>query len=705
MKQRGTLTIKTPLVLYTVLFLIIVVGGYSILAWNHLSMVWNTDALFQYYPTLIYTGEYLRNIVKGFLSGEPTVQFYDLSIAMGENIIGALNYYGLNDPINLLTVFVTSTESAAVFYALSYFIRIWMAGLCFQWYCRTMGLDARVSVVASLMYCFSGFTMKGCGRYIEWLPVLMYFPLMLIGSERSIRKRQISLILLLATAYGSLTGFYFLYMASLTMGIYWIVRLLSINGWKNLTESLAAICRLFSAYVLGLMLTAPVFLTTVSSYLRSRRAENSITDVLLDINNYIPTINDEIVQCSPFTQLSYSSYILIVEFIAVFLLFFFCNRKSRQLQIAVLIAFVASALPITGWIFNGFGETNIRWIFIVHFLMALVFAYVLSEVQTVEIRLKDDNAHLRWNRQGIRIVAAAIIVINVVINIYALYSDHGIGWQNEYVATEDLALYMDSPVNYSEVIANDDALYRVTHAALTDVNGRPENDAMLNGYYGIRWWLSMTNGGAQLLSDTLNDGPGHWRSWGYFNNPIYEAFSGIKYYLCSEDEAANEPEFLVDTLTFNNKTWDVYENPYYFGMAYTRDREQSAILWADKDSMQSYYEAVYRQFIDGKDPISVEYDKKADTVAMRVDTDEDELVVLVSYEPNWHAYVDGVEVEIANTDIAFMSIAIEPGVHEVVLHYVATEFYVGCAFMGLAILILIIRAIGITKDQRAIAGS
>lgn len=701
MKQR--LRINNNIVLYTGLFLFIVVGGYSILAKNHLSMVWNTDALFQYYPALLYTGNALRECIKDLLAGNPAVHFYDLSIAMGENIIGSLNYYGLNDPINLLTVFVTDTQSAAIFYALSYFVRIWAAGLCFQQYCRTMGLDARVSIIASLMYCFSGFTMKGCGRYIEWLPVLMYFPLMLVGSERTIHNKRLSLTLILATAYGSLTGFYFLYMASLAAGIYWIIRLVSIRGLRNIAESLLAVFRLFAAYILGLMLTMPIFWTTVASYLRSRRSEGSILDVLLNIHNYIPTINDEIVQCSPFTELSYSSYILAIEFITAFVLFSFRSRRSRQLQLAVVMAFAASVMPITGWIFNGFGETNIRWIFIVHFLMALAFAYVLSEVQTVEITPTDGVMRLHWNRREIRGVAAVIVVVNIVVNIYALFSDHGIGWKNEYIAAEDLDLYVDSPVNYSEVIENDAELFRIAHTHLTDVNGRPENVAMLHDYYGICWWLSMTNGGAQTLSDTLNNGPARWRSWGYFNNPIYEAFSGVKYYLCQDDESASELEYLVDTCSFYDETWNVYQNPYYFGMAYTRDKAQSDLMWENKESMEEYYTAQYSRFIDGNDPLSVTYVKNADTFTIDVsDSERDELVLLVSYEPNWHAYVDGAEVEIRNTDIAFMSIPIDVGAQEVVLRYIPYEFYTGCIVMGIAIAILVIYGIVIKRGRGAL---
>lgn len=365
---------------YSMLFLCVVAIGYSVLLRNNRSMVWYIDALNQYYPTLLYIGKMLRSGIKGVLAGNLQVHFYDLSLAMGESIIGTLNYYGLGDPITLLAVFANQSNGIYI-YAFSYFLRVWLAGLAFQRYCTEMGMDRRVSIVASLMYCFSGFTMKGGGRYIEWLSVLVYFPLMLIGTERTIRNKRVSLTLLFTTAYGSLCGFYFLYMSSLAMGIYWIIRLLSVYGFKDLLSCIRTGCRFAIAYILGLLVTAPIFLTAVTAYLSSKRSSSGILDILLDPSNWIPALNEEFYKLSPVFQHGYFGYILIVEYMALFLLFFFRGRRSRQLQIASVMAFVAVLLPITGWVFNGFGETNVRWVFLVHFLMALVFVHVLSSMQ------------------------------------------------------------------------------------------------------------------------------------------------------------------------------------------------------------------------------------------------------------------------------------------------------------------------------------
>lgn len=255
------------------------------------------------------------------------------------------------------------------------------------------------------------------------------------------------------------------------------------------------------------------------------------------------------------------------------------------------------------------------------------------------------------------------------------------------IPPDELHEYMESPVTSSSVIAQDETLFRISHAQLTEINGRPDNLAMLYDYYGICWWFSIVNGRCQELADTVAGNEMNWRSWGVLNNPLYEAFCGVKYYLCREDDWTDyTEEAQVDELWFNNEHWYVYQNPYYFGMAYMRDQAQSATLWENKESLWSYDDNIYRTYIVRQSEIPVAYDKSGDRIILTVDAASyDELVVLIPYDNNWHAYVDGVETELRNTDIAYMAMSMTPGTHEVVLQYVPREFYIGCVMMGVGL--------------------
>ena len=298
---------------------------------------------------------------------------------MGEDIIGTLNYYGFGDPVNLLAVFANQKTGTYLF-TVCFFLRIWGAGLSFQLYCHEVEINRVPSIIASLCYAFCGFAIYGGGRYIEWLSVLIYFPLLLYGTEKVFRGKRLSIALILATAYGSLCGFYFLYMASLCLGIYWIVRLIFGEKAKKIKKFILMGRCIFN-YLLGLGLSAPVFLLSISSYLYSERAGTDIMQVLFDLGKYKPTLNWEFIAVETdfwHNRNSNLSGILVVELVAVVSIFFIRGRKALQMKLAVVILLLFLHLPIIGWIFNGFGETNDRWVFCVHFLFALIFAYIYT---------------------------------------------------------------------------------------------------------------------------------------------------------------------------------------------------------------------------------------------------------------------------------------------------------------------------------------
>ncbi|MBG88825.1 MAG: hypothetical protein CMO80_18250 [Verrucomicrobiales bacterium] len=56
---------------------------------------------------------------------------------------------------------------------------------------------------------------------------------------------------------------------------------------------------------------------------------------------------------------------------------------------------------------------------------------------------------------------------------------------------------------------------------------------------------------------------------------------------------------------------------------------------------------------------------------------ESVLVIAQSYYPNWHAFVDGVEVPLMRANHSFQAIPISPGEHEVELRYVDYSFKSG----------------------------
>jgi uncharacterized membrane protein YfhO len=65
------------------------------------------------------------------------------------------------------------------------------------------------------------------------------------------------------------------------------------------------------------------------------------------------------------------------------------------------------------------------------------------------------------------------------------------------------------------------------------------------------------------------------------------------------------------------------------------------------------------------------------------------LVLAYTYYPGWHATVDGHPTEILRANYAFMALRLEPGEHQVVLHYRPLSLALGTLISGLAVLLII----------------
>lgn len=687
--------ISRTILIYTITFFLIVAVGYLPLWKNGLSIIWNVDGIGQYLPSFLYIGQYLRGFLTGLLHGEILLPLWDLSIGMGEDIVGALNYYGFGDPLNLIAIFATSSNGAYL-YTGCFFLRLWLSGYAFQTYCREINMKSGAAAVASLCYAFCGFAIYGGGRYIEWLSVLIYFPLLLVGVERSLKaKRRTSWILVLSVAYGACCGFYFLYMSSLCLVVYCCVRLIFLEGITSVKNNLKKCFSLLWDYVLGLFLAAPIFLSAVSAYFNSERSmeTESIKNIILNAKNYFPHLNMSLI--SVVFNFLHSreqnlSGILLVQILSLVLLFFIRSRKALQLKVAVLMAVAALHLPITGWVFNGFGESNDRWYFWIHFLLALVLAYVLTVFSSITISNTKNDIKLVGRKLTV-VTVFVFVTANIIVNIWLLYS-FSANWKSEMIAYETVEEYIDSPLNNSTIVSNDESLFRISNDSLTNINGRPENVAMINDYYGTTWWFSIINADTQSFADMVAGEKLNWRSYGLYNNLIYEAFAGVKYYFSSGEVSVDEEYLLADAVEFNGSTWNVYENPYYFGMAYVRDSQGADTILSESESYEDYYEKLYDLYINEHETVDVTYSESKSTFTCTVNVDDnDEVIFLIPYNKNWKAYVDGEKAEIEKTDIMYISVSLEEGEHIIVLKYESIEMKVGLFLLLLSIIRCIIR--------------
>ena len=211
------------LAVYTALFILTFLLSYSPFLQEGKTLIWsNNDGRTQHYPTLVYVGRYLRQIVLNLLHGELAIPLFDLNLAMGSDVIATLNYYGLGNPLYLLSAFVPTRYTEYLFNALIV-LRIYLAGLSFSALCAYHGKPQSHALVGALMYSFSGYMIFSVLHHPYFAEPMIQLPLLLIGIDQVIRRKR-PFVFILSVFYSALCGFYFLYMMTLMLGAYTLVR-------------------------------------------------------------------------------------------------------------------------------------------------------------------------------------------------------------------------------------------------------------------------------------------------------------------------------------------------------------------------------------------------------------------------------------------------------------------------------------------------
>lgn len=660
--------------IYTIIFAIIAYIGFGMLTHNGKSLVWSIDSVGQFYPVFKYIGQYIREYFHAAARGQWHIPMYDMSIGMGEGIIGAFNYYGFGDPINLLSVFANDSNIELIF-SFSYILRIYLAGLAFMHYCDKIHIGKEASLVGALCYAYSGFAICGGLMYIAWMSVLIYFPFMLSGIEDIIQNKRKIRNLALSVLYAALCGFYYLYMSSLVLIVYCLVRFIFVYSAKARTEedtrrrqtaytikhTLSSCIYCACVYVSGILVASPIFILSVRAFMGSERTTD-IFDIIFNYHYYVPHLSTLVSSLKSTVipdryNIALGAY--VIEWISAVILFIKCRgRRYLQLKIGVVLSIIAMSVNITGYLFNAFSENNGRWIFIVHFL----FAVILSQL------VCDMGSKLSGKKRAAAVTIVTVLVAaNILFNFYGLFSERFCNWQEEFIASEELPLYLKSPCGRFETISDDDDFFRVATTLFTDVNGRPENLAMLNGYYGMTYWYSIANKNVQKDVDEYNDETMNWRSYGFNDNPEAMTVMGVKYLV--SDKTPNEKvadDFVkIEEAEFNNNTWSLYENKNYFGAAYVISPDTD--LTGDFDSRMN---ALYEEASKNSARVDkIKYNNRRNVLSVDVaDGDEAILVTAIPYDSRWKAAIDGEETATRQIDM-FVAVDIPGSEHKIEFTY------------------------------------
>lgn len=365
--------------MYTAGFLAAALLLLLIFAKEHASFTKMVDGVAQHYAVLMW----IRNTLRQFLHGNFALPMVDFSVGQGFDVIGTLNYYGVGDPVNLLTVFFADNHLDQMYMFLILF-RMYLSGLAFSYYCSTAGIQRKASVLCgSWLYVFCSFALMGGMKHPLFLNGMLYLPLLLAGTEKVLQKKSIR-FLSVSVALAFMSNYYFMYMNTILCGIYLCVRLFGHYREYGIRKILLLILKMAAAWIWGICLGAVIILPSVYAFLHNARVDTAVEEAqnFYSIAHYRKMILG-FFQTLPMTN-GWSVHGTATGGLTGVLMLFSSRKRSRensQLKIGFAVLLLLLCIPFGGKMMNGFAYVTNRWSYGMAFLCALMAAQAVADLK------------------------------------------------------------------------------------------------------------------------------------------------------------------------------------------------------------------------------------------------------------------------------------------------------------------------------------
>ena len=144
---------------YTFIFVILSFFVFSWFIFTDTSFIWEIDGWHQHFKALVYYSKYLKEIFRHLIVDHKIIiPEWDFHIGEGADIINALHFYVIGDPICLLSAFVP-TRYMQYFFSGACAFRLYLAGIAFSELCFETGDHNKFAILGGAVsydFCFWG---------------------------------------------------------------------------------------------------------------------------------------------------------------------------------------------------------------------------------------------------------------------------------------------------------------------------------------------------------------------------------------------------------------------------------------------------------------------------------------------------------------------------------------------------------------------
>lgn len=565
------------------------------------SFMWNVDGLYTHYNFLAYMGEYLRELFHNIVNGNFVLPAWDFSFGYGSDIITTL-YARFGDPLNYLSVFF-SREQTELLHDFMAVLRIYLAGASFSIYCFYHKRSKFSTLVGALIYCFCGLVLWVGLRHLYFMTPMMYFPLLVLGAEKIIKKEK-PVLFTGMIFLSALSNFYFFYMMSILVVVFTVIYYFWNEKGITVKKFFGLLGKYVLYYAIGLGLAMFLFLPVVITYLNNARLDSSYEGsvVLRSLSYYLEFLVRWFSQGSEYGEATGYSVLAVICVVALFLM----RRKFTELKIKFIVLTIFLLLPIFGYMFNGFGYVTNRWMFAYSFLIGYICTTMVPHLRGVLCQRKSRQilaivcgiitawcflfpllstqtflaatalltacafllcmmlkAHRPLYNQ---IIIFVLCIVTLWANGSYRYSPFKENYISEYVdygTANDLL--MNTPSSVLQEV-EDTSFFR------TDENDAKYNTSIAQGYAGLSFYTSLLDQHVDSFHKLLgvNNLPAAtiYNYKGVDKRTFLEALLSTKYYATTNDDWAIPYGFYKK---YSNDSYSLYENLNFLPLGFTYD--------------------------------------------------------------------------------------------------------------------------------------
>ena len=599
------------------------------------TLLWQADTVSQYYPRAVFFVDYITKAVSNLLQGKLVFPMYDFRMGLGGEVTYSL------EPLYFLFALFGRTHVEKT-YMLLVFLRFYLAGISASVFCLYFKKGYVTAFLASLVYVFCGFSFYGGARHPMFMVQMIFFPLLIIAIEEIIRKRRWYLCTILV-ALSLFSNYYFLYMSTIGMGIYFLVRFFCQPEKKDrrLKNFIGRGLVISGSYLLGVAMSCIVLVTTFGLYVGSGRSGEAVIKTP-SLFYYHAKWLLSCFLCFPTTANSPGDWLklgyLPIAFLAV--VFLFTRKGRKELKILSVLSVVLMALPLSGFVFSGFSAINNRWCYMLSLLVAYIVADCLEDMRNMTRRelLICAGVTLLYgylvffgDYSKTRYMKAAFLCIAVTYAGLLLYQEHS--RQFQYVAKQSILLLMTmamvvvnghllysgagvvreytKPGEAQQKAENtplraisqveDDSFYRVTTPKL---DYSTISSSIMMDYNSISMFNSTLNGSImEYLEKMGSTGYSVTQFFGLSNRTFLNALAAVKYYAYYDNPKRPLPygyETVLET-ELDGKQTTVSENQYALPIGYTYTEAVSREELEEYDTLERQEVLMQRVMLEDLD--------------------------------------------------------------------------------------------------------